>query len=386
MVSEDLGDHKAAAKLLSDELPLVRERPETITSLARAYYHLGETAKAQETLQWLADSPAGPEATFQGGRVAAQFGDYDSAEKLFLSVRSSYPDLAALNYNLALAQYSARRYSDSEKTLQDSIADGHDTSEAYALLARVYLKQDRLPEMLAAFEKAINLEPANETNYLDLGQALLDKRNYKTAMEVANETLKRFAASSRAYSLKGGIELGMDVLTDAKKTYAKAIELDPNNPTALLGLALTQWNASQDAEAEKSFEAGIRKFPGNAFFQLKYALFLLNSPEENEPGRQAQIKALLKKSEELDDSIAETHFQLGNLAIKENRYDEALKELEIAAREDPDLSKVHYAVARVYRRMGREGDAAKETEIFNKLKAKEQQHTVPNAAMATRHE
>src|SRR6266567_8976203 len=69
MVFEDLGDHKAAAKLLSDELPLVRRQPETISSLARAYYHLGETAKAQKTLQWLADSPAGPEAIFQGGRV-----------------------------------------------------------------------------------------------------------------------------------------------------------------------------------------------------------------------------------------------------------------------------------------------------------------------------
>lgn len=259
------------------------------------------------------------------------------------------------------------------------------TSDAYALLARAYLKQDRLPEMLEAFEKAINLEPTKETHYLDLGQALLDKRNYKTAMEVANETLKRFPASSRAYSLKGGIELGMDVLTDAAKSYTKAIELDSNDSQALLGLALTQWNASRDAEAEKSFEAGVRKFPRDAFFELKYALFLLNSPEENDPGRQAQIKALLKKSEELDDSIAETHFQLGNLAMKENRYDEALKELQIAATQDPELSKVHYTVARVYRRIGREEDAAKETEIFNKLKAKEGRNEDPNAAMATRH-
>ncbi|PYV32045.1 MAG: hypothetical protein DMG22_14730 [Acidobacteria bacterium] len=381
LVSEDLGVHKTAAKLLSQVLPLVAQRPETICSLARAYYHLGETEKARTTLQML----AGPDATFQGGRVAAEGGDYETAEKMFLSVRATYSDSGRLSYNLALAQYSGKHYADCEKTLEDSIAEGQGTSDVYALLARAYQKQDRLQEMLTAFEKAINLEPSNEATYLDLGQALLEKRNYGTAMEVAKETVKRFPSSSRAYSLEGSVELGMDVLTEAKKSYAKAVELDPNDAKAALGLALTLWNANRYEEAARSFEAGARKFPRDAFFQLKYALFLLNAPEERNAEKEARIKALLKKSEELDDSIAETHFQLGNLAMMENNYDVALKELETAAREDPELAKVHYALARVYRRMGREEAAAGEAEIHSKLKEKEDQHVNANAAMATRH-
>ena len=385
MVSEDLGDHAAAAKLLSGVLPLVAERPETICSLARAYYHLGETEKARSTLEMLAAPAAGPAAVFQGGRVAAEGGDYETAEKMFLSIRETYPDPAALTYHLALAQYSAEHYEDCEKTLEDSIARGLGTSDVYALLARAYLKQDRLQDMLAAFEKAINLEPANQTHYLDLGQALLEQRSYGTAMEVAKETLKRFPGSSRAWSLKGSIELGMDVLTEALKSYSKAMDLDPNDPKAALGYALTLWIANRYGEAAQSFEAGVRKFPEDAFLQLKYAVFLLNAPEERTAEREARIKALLKRSEALDDTLAETHFQLGNLAVKDNQYDEALKELEIAAREDPGLSKVHYALARVYRRMGQEEAAAKETEIQRKLKAQEDQHVDVNAAMATRH-
>ncbi len=135
-------------------------------------------------------------------------------------------------------------------------------------------------------------------------------------MEVATETVKRFPHSSRAHSLKGNVELRMYLLTDALKSYAKAIELDPNDPKAALGFALTLWNADRYADAAKSFEDGARKFPRDAFFLLKYALFLLNAPEERDAEKEARIKALLKKSEELDDSIAETHFQLGNLAIK----------------------------------------------------------------------
>jgi Flp pilus assembly protein TadD len=87
----------------------------------------------------------------------------------------------------------------------------------------------------------------------------------------------------------------------------------------------------------------------------------------------------------LDNSNAETHFQLGNLAIKEGHLQEALNELQTAAKLDPELSKTHLVLARVYRRAGREADAEKETELHRKLKAEEEQSTEATAAIGTRH-
>jgi tetratricopeptide (TPR) repeat protein len=245
MMYEDLGDHQRATQLLADVIPLVRQRPETIDSLARAYYHLGQTDKARNTLQML----AGPEAVFHGGRLAVEFKDYDTAEKMFLSIQTTHPDAASLNYNLALAQFSAKRYAECEKTLQASIGYGHGTAEAYALLGWTYQKQDHLPEMLKAFEKAINMDPANQTYYIDLGDGLAEKKNYATAIEVAKEAVKRFPSSSGVYSMKGSVELKMFLLTEALKSYSKAVELDPNNPRAVLGLALTQWNMDRSDDA-----------------------------------------------------------------------------------------------------------------------------------------
>ena len=385
MVSEDLGDHQGAAKLLAGVIPLVRQRPETIDSLARAHYHLAQPDKARNALQMLIGHPAGPEAVFQGGRLAAEFKDYETAEKMFLSIQTTYPDTAAVNYNLALAQFSAKRYAECEKTLLSSIERGHGIADAYALLGRAYQKQDRLPEMLKAFEKAINLGPANQAYYVVLGDALAEKKNYATALEVAKEAVKRFPSSSRAYSLKGSVELQMSLLTEALKSYTKAVELDGNNPRASLGLALTQWNLDRTDQAAKSFEEGARKFPNDDFFLLKYALFLLYAPGERDAEQEAKIKALLKRSEELDGSMAETHFQLGNLAMKANKYDEALNELQIAAKLDPELSKAHLALARVYRRVGRAEEAEKESQLHRKLKASEEPNADANAAIGTRH-
>jgi tetratricopeptide (TPR) repeat protein len=304
---------------------------------------------------------------------------------MFLSIQTTYPDPATVNYNLALAQFSAKRYAECEKTLLASIGYGHGTTDAYALLGWTYEKQDRLPEMLKAFEKAINLEPANQAYYIDLGDALAEKKNYGTAIEVAKEAVKRFPSSSGTYSLKGSVELKMYLLTDALNSYSKAVELDPKNPRAALGLALTLWNMDRSDEAAKSFEEGARKFPRDAFFLLKYSLFLLYAPGERDAEQEAKIKALLKRSEELDGSMAETHFQLGNLAMKENKYDEALNELQIAAKLDPELSKAHLALARVYRRAGRAEEAEKETELHRKLKSMEEQNSDVNAAIGTRH-
>jgi cytochrome c-type biogenesis protein CcmH/NrfG len=202
---------------------------------------------------------------------------------------------------------------------------------------------------------------------------------------VAKEAVKRFPSSSRTYSLKGSVELKMYLLTDALNSYSKAVELDPKNPRAALGLALTQWNMDRSDEAAKSFEEGARRFPDNAFFLLKYALFLLNASGERDAAQDARIKSLLKKSEALDDTDAETHFQLGNLAMKEDKYDEALSELQIAAKLDPELSKAHLALARVYRRAGRAEEAEKETELHRKLKASEEQNSDVNAAIGARH-
>jgi tetratricopeptide (TPR) repeat protein len=381
MVSEELGDHQRAAKLLGNVLPLVRQRPETISALARANYHINEIEKARAALQMA----AGPGAVFQAGRLAAEFKDYETAEKMFLSIQNTYPDAGALNYNLALTQFSAKRYEPCEKTLLASISYGHATPDAYALLGWTYAKQQRADEMLKAFEKAINMAPSNETYFIDLGEAAMEDKKDGTALEVAKEAVKRFPLSSQAYRLKGSVELKMYLLTDALISYTRATELDSNNARAAVGLALTLWNMDRSDDAAKSFEEGVRKFPKDAFFLMKYALFLLNAPGERDAAADARIKDLLKRSEALDASNSETHYQLGNLAIKENKYEEALSELQTAAKLDPDVSKVHLLLARVYRRTGHEEEAVKETQLHRKLKEKEDQNVDATAAIGTRH-
>src|SRR5260370_24355626 len=60
MVLEELKDYRAALRLLESVPDQVRQRPESMAAMARAYYYTGQPQKEREILQELERHPAGP--------------------------------------------------------------------------------------------------------------------------------------------------------------------------------------------------------------------------------------------------------------------------------------------------------------------------------------
>ena len=94
----------------------------------------------------------------------------------------------------------------------------------------------------------------------------------------------------------------------------------------------------------------------------------------------AKTKAisLLKSALGFDGSLAESHYQLGNLALTDGNLPLAIKHLETAVRLRP-ASKIHFALARAYKRAGRSEQASKEVASFQRLKSEEEKS--PDAAI-----
>jgi tetratricopeptide (TPR) repeat protein len=375
MVSEDLKDYATAARMLASVPDLVRQRPESIAALARSDYHLGETEKARETLNTLLDHPAGPQGVFLGARIAAEMHDFETAEKLFGAIRSTYPDRAALGYNLALAQYNAQHFSDAQQTLLELMDSGVRTGDIYNLLGWCYQKQNRTDDAVHAFKEAIRQEPSKDQNYLDLDKVLLNAGRLLAALETSKRTVEAYPESRRAYLLKGQIEFRLSQFTDAMASYSRAAQLDPSDPQANVGLAMAQAAAGMTDAARKTFEGGIKRFPRDAQHHLEYALMLLGLGEAGSDAAKTQAEAQLKMALALDPRLFEADYQLGSLALARGQWNEALTYLEAAGKLDPEKSKTHFALARVYRRLERKDDSAKEMALFQKLKNLEAQHT-----------
>jgi tetratricopeptide (TPR) repeat protein len=369
MVSENIGDYATAARMLGSVPDEVRRQPESIAALARSYYHLRETEKARATLERLAMPPAAPQAVFLGAQIADQMQDYPTAEKLLASVRSTFPDQPRLDYTLARVEYHAGRFAQSQQSLEALINAGSRNAAIFNLLGWCQQKQARPKQAVQALEEAIQLAPSEEGNYLDLGKILLAQHSLPSALQLARKTTGIFPNSAPALELQGLVETEMGQFTDAVRSYTRAVQLDPSRPDGVLGLAQAQFAAGMSKDAEGNFEAGIRRFPKEARFREQYAVALLRQSETGDAQAESRAEELLRSALALDPALPGAHYQLGNLALKKGLIAAAQQHLEQAVKLNSHNGQAHFALSRVYRRLGRKEDGAREMELYESLKA-----------------
>ncbi|HSS95522.1 MAG TPA: tetratricopeptide repeat protein, partial [Terriglobales bacterium] len=187
------------------------------------------------------------------------------------------------------------------------------------------------------------------------------------------QTTEKFPNSADVYASRGLVEAGMSQFTDAIQSYTHAMQIDPASADGFLGLAQAQASAGLMKEAGDNFAVGSKKFPKDARFKTSYAVVLLKQADSGDA--QAELKAgqLLREALTLNPSLSDAHYQLGNLALKKDQLKEAEKHFEEMARLDPNNAQGHFALARVYRRIGRQEDAAREMKRYEQLKGADSQ-------------
>ena len=371
MVSENTADYAMAVKTLTSVPALVRAEPESIAALARSYYHIGEADKARLWLKELLHHPAGTRAVLLGAQIADEMQDYHTAETLLVSLPSDLSEQATVKYRLALVKFHANQFAESEKLVQQLLDAGHESGEIYRLLGWCRQEQHHHQDAVRAFQEAIELEPTDETSYLDLGKILLTERRLVPALELAKRTANAFPGSSRAFVLKGSIELAAILFTDAVDSFSRARELDPSSLDASIGLARAQFGSGMTQQAQATLERAIANFPKKAPFELELAQMLLKEAETGDEDARTRAEQLLKSAVVLDDTLAEAHYQLGELELGRSQAQRALIHLEKAAKLNPASAKIHFALSRAFRRLGRNEEAAKELALYDKLKEQE---------------
>lgn len=375
MVEEELQNYKRAIELLKSVPDQVREQPQSIVALARAYYRTGQLENARAALQGLEGHPAGPEGLFLGGQVASQADDLATAERMFASALPTHPDRAKVGYNLALVQYRNNRIEECRTTLETLLESGQLTGDIFNLLAWCYHKEGNLKEAIKAMDLAIDREPSRQSNYLDLAMILTEHQRYSVALVAAKKAVEVAPDSYQAYRWKGFIETKLHYSLEAIKSYSRAVEIKPDAAEALLGLAVAQMSEGKLPDAQATFQKGIEQFPRDALLRQEYGRMLIlwgNHDAETE----SRGVALLKDALALDSSLAESSFQLGKLAMRDGKNQEALEHLQTAAKLGPRNRSVHYALAGLYRRLGRREEAAKEIRLYESLR-EDQDESVP---------
>ena len=107
---------------------------------------------------------------------------------------------------------------------------------------RQEMRQGRYDHALDRFERAVAIDPTNVYGYYFLAQLHYRNKQYDQAAAFAGRAAALSARSDRAwasrvYGLEGAIFEDVGRYPDARKAYQKAMEADPNNLAARVGVA-----------------------------------------------------------------------------------------------------------------------------------------------------
>lgn len=298
---------------------------------------------------------------------------------------------------------------EAEGKLREAIKGAPNNALLYSALGGLLSRMDRAAEARQAFAEAVKLAPDNHAVRLQLAVrqreageleaawenarrlleakvadaqvrefardtalesgALLARQNRNRAgLVVAQQAAGHFADSAPVHEMLGLFQRNNQQNVDAMASYRKALELDPQSPGAAVGLGIAASAAGSPEEAAQAFQAALKKFPDHVPAKLAYAVFLLRQAEAG-AGDIARPVAILEEVLQADPNSAEAHYQLGSALLTQDRTKEALEHLKSAVAAGLDDKRVHFALARAYRRLGDTAAAQRETELFKQREA-----------------
>lgn len=231
----------------------------------------------------------------------------------------------------------------------------HDSATLGIALVEAGRPADAIPHLQAALAKDPN-DP-DLLYYLGRASGLLSKQAFD-ALEA------RFPDSARAHQMMAENYAVLRDEPNAEKEYQAAIQAKPDTLDLHMELGQLYARAQEWDKAEAEFRAETELQPGKAeaFYRLGDALL--------EEGKVEDARAALERSNRLRPDMPETLYSLGKAASLSN--DPATAEklwLRVLTMEKDSAlaAQAHFGLATLYRRQGKQADADREMEEYQKL-------------------
>ncbi len=184
------------------------------------------------------------------------------------------------------------------------------------------------------------------------------------ANEIMQTMLSTDPHSFRLRMLMGDAFFARERYEEAIKEYLAALEMQPTNSDLHLRLGRVYQRQTKYEEALNHFRRSVESDPLNAQAQLRLgdSLLMAQKAEEAVPHLTAAL--------DLDFSLLDAHAKLGKALSLLGRLEEAVSHLEVASKLDRDGS-LHYQLATLYRRLGKEDQAASNLKESQRLRAQD---------------
>jgi tetratricopeptide (TPR) repeat protein len=248
------------------------------------------------------------------------------------------------------------------RTLEASVARGHDSAPVYALLAEVYEQSGHLENAIPAMRLAIERDPKSEKYRFDYGILLTNSSAPGAAVIRLEESLKLFPSSTRLWFALGFANFRLDKDQEAERALRKVIELDPKFAPAFAYLGLIRAKMGAYNEAISLYESALAADRKLAVVHHLIADAML---KKNDDG--PRVETHLRQSAEMDPTFTPARLSLGKLYMRSQRWAQAVSEFEQVIKLDPGVAEAYYQLGLAYGRLKRTADAQSAMATFKRL-------------------
>jgi Flp pilus assembly protein TadD len=286
----------------------------------------------------------------------------------------------------AQAQLDKNDYQSAIVPLQKFLAEKPDVAYAHFQLAYAYTALKRNDDARAEYERSIALDPKMAEAQLNLGILLLPKDS-KAAAVPLSKAVELLPSQSRPRYLLGLAQQSSGDLPAAAQSFEGASRLDPKNSDALIHLGAILLRTNRPADAESRFRAALQIEPQSppALQGLAQSLDSQKKPEAVDAYRKylavqptdaaarARLIHLLVDQQQFDDAFAESdRASLGqpatvdslklraDIQIGQKKIDDAIVTLRQAIALAPQDAQLHGGLGRLYLQKRAFPDAEKE--------------------------
>jgi tetratricopeptide (TPR) repeat protein len=366
-LAEEQSDFPVAVRQYRRAYELAPESFEIYLALARAGLKM-DVPVADRSL------PAAPpnlsaEEHFTLGVLFSSRGAYGDAISHFEQTLRMEPASYSAAFNLVVS-YKGAGKTEAAIRLTEKILEKRPTAELHNLLASLHESAGRYVEAVRHYQKAVELEPANEQYYFDLGMEYLAHFTFGPALEVFQVAVQKFPTSFRQHEGKGLAHYALREYSKAANAFMAALEISPTSPTGYAA-----WNALSSTLGPAELEEMMPRLrrlseihSKNAELQYSYGQALLtHGLSLNHPENVAMAKALLEQAIRLKPGLAEAHLALGNLYVAQKQHHKAVEAFRETLRLTPRSEMAHYRLGQTYRNLNELEQAEQELARYAEL-------------------
>ncbi len=324
-------------------------------------------------------------------QAAQQQGDATTAIAKYRAMIRLAPSLAPAYNNLGMLYFNGGQFAEAAPVLEHGLKLNPRMATASTMLGLCYFELGENEKAEPLLERAAAAQPSDTNVQMSLAHVLLSLGRNDEAIHRLNDYLKSNPKDQEAWYLLGKtyLQLSEDALGKVNQIdpnsfvahevageidesmrnydgalveFKKAVDLAPQDSGTHLRLANLYWVMGKWTSAQDEFRAELAQAPGDCVARWKLADSMLEAGGAND-----DILKDLNEVVERCPKLMQARVDRAHVLINLKQEKEALPDLLLAQKVNPDEPTIHFLLASVYRAQGQPEQAKQELHTYAEL-------------------